>query len=129
MAPSEVSIGKLEEFTDGELRAVDAGGKKVIVARNGDSVCAAINKCPHLGLSLTKGPGGQKFENGVVQCAWHNSTFELCSGENLDWVGGFAGKSIPKWSRGMVALGRKPKGLDTVPAYVRDGEVVLQIED
>lgn len=129
MAPSEVTIGKLEDFTDGGLTAVEAGGKKVIVARTGDQVCAAINKCPHLGLSLTKGPGGQKFEGGVVQCAWHNSTFEVCSGQNLDWVGGFAGKSIPKWSRGMVALGRKPKGLDTIPASVRDGEVVLQIGD
>ncbi len=126
MAPSEVSIGKLEEFTDGELRAVEAGGKKVIVARNGDQVCAAINKCPHLGLSLTKGPAGLKYADGVVQCPWHNSTFEVCSGENLDWVGGFAGKSIPKWSRGMVALGRKAKGLDTIPVEVRDGEVVLQ---
>jgi nitrite reductase/ring-hydroxylating ferredoxin subunit len=127
MASSEVSIGKLDEFPDGELRAVDAGGKKVIVTRTGDQVCAAVNKCPHLGLPLTKGPGGLKFEDGVVQCAWHNSTFQLCSGENLDWVGGFAGKSIPNWSRGVLALGRKPKGLETIPASVRDGEVVLQL--
>ncbi len=129
MAPSEVSIGKLDEFTDGGLTAVEAGGRKVIIARTGDQVCAAVNRCPHLGLSLTKGPGGLKYADGVVQCAWHNSTFEVCSGENLDWVGGFAGKSIPKWSRGVLALGRKAKGLDTIPASVRDGEVVLEIGD
>jgi nitrite reductase/ring-hydroxylating ferredoxin subunit len=124
---AEVSAGKLEEFADGGLTALEVGGKKVIVARTGDQVCAAINKCPHLGLSLTKGPGGQKYSDGVVQCAWHNSTFEVCSGENVDWVGGFGGRTIPTWSRRMVALGRKAKGLDTIPASVRDGEVVLQI--
>ncbi len=124
---ADVSAGKLEEFPDGELTALEVGGKKVLVARTGDAVCAVANRCPHLNLSLTKGPGGLTYADGVVQCAWHNSTFEVCSGENLDWVGGFAGKAIPKWSRGMLALGRKAKGLDTIPASVRDGEVVLHI--
>ncbi|HUR75097.1 MAG TPA: Rieske (2Fe-2S) protein [Sporichthya sp.] len=128
MASSEVSIGKLDQFPDGALTAVEADGKKVIVARTGDQVCAVLNRCPHLGLPLTKGPGGLKYSDGVVQCAWHNSTFQVCSGENLDWVGGFGGKSIPKWSRGMIALGRKAKGLDIIPASVRNGEVVLQMD-
>jgi nitrite reductase/ring-hydroxylating ferredoxin subunit len=126
---ADVSAGKLEEFTDGGLTAVEVRGKKVLVARTGDSVCAVVNRCPHLGLSLTKGPGGLNYSDGVVQCAWHNSRFEVCTGANLDWVGGFAGRSTPKWSRGLIGLGRKPKGLDTIPASVRDGEVLLQFEE
>ena len=125
----EVRAGKLEDFTDGRLTPVEIDGTKVLVARTGDSVCAVVNRCPHLGLSLTKGPGGLNYSDGVVQCAWHNSRFEICTGANVDWVGGFAGRSTPTWSRALIGLGRRPKGLDTIPASVRDGDVVLQLAD
>ena len=125
----EVSAGKLEDFADGGLTPLEIHGQKLLVARSGESVCAVVNRCPHLGLSLTKGPGGLNYSDGVVQCAWHNSRFEICTGANVDWVGGFAGRSTPKWSRALIGLGRKPKGLDTIPAAVRDGDVVLQLDD
>lgn len=124
---AEVSAGKLTDFPDGAVTALEVGGTKVLVARTGDSVCAVVNRCPHLGLSLTKGPGGVRYSDGVVQCAWHNSRFELCTGANVDWVGGFAGRPAPKWSRALIRLGRKPTGLVTIPAAVRDGEVLLQL--
>lgn len=125
---TEVRVGSLSEFTDGALTAVDADGGKVIVARKGDEVYVARNRCPHLGFSLTRGPGGLKYEDGVVQCPWHNSRFDVCTGENLDWVTGFAGRRTPTWSRSVIALGRRPRGLDTVPATVRDGDVYIAVE-
>ena len=128
MAAREVSIGKLEDFPDGGLVGANAEGTHVIVGRTGDTVCVASSKCPHLGLSLTKGPGGLRYSDGVVQCPWHNSRFEVCSGKNLDWIGGFAGRATPAWSRKVIALGRKPKDLQTFPAVVRDGEVVVQLD-
>jgi hypothetical protein len=53
----------------------------------------------------------------------------VCSGKNLDWIGGFAGRSTPAWSRKVIALGRKPKDLTTFPAVVRDGQVVVQLDN
>lgn len=129
MAAREVAIGALDDFPDGGITAANADGTAVIVARTGESVCVAASKCPHLNLPLIKGPGGLKFADGVVQCAWHNSRFEVCSGKNLDWIGGFAGRSTPMWSRRLIALGRKPKDLTTFPAVVRDGQVVVQLEN
>jgi nitrite reductase/ring-hydroxylating ferredoxin subunit len=124
----DVRVGALSDFTDGQLVPVEVEGRSVLVARVGDEVHAAVNKCPHLGFSLTKGPGGMRYDGGVVQCPWHNSTFNVCTGENLDWVSGFAGRDIPRWSRGMVALGRKPKGLTVLPAAVQNGDVVITVE-
>lgn len=124
----EVSVGKLDEFPDAGLVSVDADGQHVIVARTGDQVCAAVNRCPHLGFSLTKGPGGLTYADGVVQCPWHNSRFEVATGKNLDWVSGFAGRGTPKWSRPLIGLGRKPRDLTTVPARVQHGQVVVQVE-
>lgn len=128
MARREVPIGRLEDFPDGGLAGANVDGTGVIVARNGDSVCVAASKCPHLNLPLIKGPGGLTFADGVVQCAWHNSRFEVCSGKNLDWTGGFAGRSMPAWSRKVIALGRKPKDLPTYSAVVRDGEIVVTLD-
>ena len=121
----EFRIGSLSDFPDGELKGVAADGQNLIVARKGDEIYVARNRCPHLGFSLTKGPAGLKYEDGVVQCPWHNSRFDVSTGRNLDWVTGFAGRSIPVWSRSLVALGRHPKGLDTFPAAVRDGDVYV----
>jgi nitrite reductase/ring-hydroxylating ferredoxin subunit len=122
-----IKVGTLSDFADGELTAVEADGTSVVVGRDGQTLCAAHNRCPHLGLPLSRGPGGRHFADGVVQCPWHNSRFELCSGENLDWAIGFAGRPIPRWSRRLVALGRKPAPLTTYPVVV-DGEDVFVVE-
>jgi nitrite reductase/ring-hydroxylating ferredoxin subunit len=34
--------------------------------------------------------------DGQVVCPWHNSRFDLASGENLDWAPGFAGRDMPR---------------------------------
>jgi nitrite reductase/ring-hydroxylating ferredoxin subunit len=125
---TEVRVGPLSHFPDGELTGVEADGHRLIVARKGNEVHVARNRCPHLGFSLTRGPGGLRYEDGVVQCPWHNSRFDVCTGENLDWVTGFAGRRIPIWSRSLIALGRKPRGLDTVLTTVRDDDVYITID-
>lgn len=128
MTAHEVTVGTVADFPDGVLVAVRAGDRKVIVARSGDQVHAAVNRCPHLGWSLTRGPGGLRYADGVVQCPWHNSRFDLRTGENLDWVGGIAGRATPAWSRKVIGLGRKPSPLTTVTARVANGNVVVGVE-
>lgn len=125
---SEVRVGSLSDFPDGALVGVDASGHRLIVAREGDEVHVARNRCPHLGFSLTRGPGGLRYQDGVVQCPWHNSRFDVCTGENLDWVSGFGGRQVPKWSRAVIALGRKARGLDRLAATVRDNEIYVTID-
>lgn len=122
-----VRVGSISDFVDGELLAVDADGTSVVVARDGDSFCAAKNRCPHMGFPLSRGPGGLRFDDGVVQCPWHNSRFAVCSGENLDWATGFAGRAIPGWSRRLVALGKKPVPLTTYPVVLDGDDVFVEI--
>ncbi len=124
MSRRRVKVGTVSEFADGQLRAVDAEGTSIVVARDGDTFCAARNRCPHMGFPLSRGPGGLRFDDGVVQCPWHNSRFELCSGHNIDWAPGIAGRDVPRWSRRLVALGRKPASLTTYRVVV-DGEDVF----
>ena len=84
-----------------------------------DSRCVPARR-----VSLTKGPSG-KYEDGVVTCAWHNSRFDVCIGENLDWTPGIAGVRVPGWSRKLIALGKSPTPLTVIESSVVDGEVVV----
>ncbi len=124
---TRVRVGSVADFADGELHALDAAGTSIVVGAVGDDLCAAHNRCPHLGFSLTKGPGGLKFEDGQVVCPWHNSRFDLESGDNLDWTPGFAGKDMPRWSRRMIALGRKPAPLTTYAVTVEGDDVYVEL--
>jgi nitrite reductase/ring-hydroxylating ferredoxin subunit len=126
---ADVTLGALTDFVDGQLVPVEKDGHKLIVARKGDEVHVADNRCPHLGFSLTRGPGGLRYDDGVVQCPWHNSRFDVCTGANLDWAPGFAGRDAPRWSRAVIALGRKPKPLTLVPARLEAGNVVVTLTD
>ena len=118
-----VRVGSVADLADGRLHTVDVAGTPVVVGLAGGTLCAARNRCPHLGFSLTKGPGGPTYDDGQVVCPWHNSRFDLATGENLDWTPGFAGRDMPRWSRRMIALGKKPSSLTTY-AVVVDGEDV-----
>jgi nitrite reductase/ring-hydroxylating ferredoxin subunit len=122
-----VRIGSVADFADGALHAVDAGGAHLVVGMVDGTPYAARNRCPHLGLSLTRGPGGQGFTDGQITCPWHNSRFDLCSGENLDWAPGFAGRDMPRWSAKLIALGRKPAPLTTYPVTVEGSDVFVEV--
>jgi nitrite reductase/ring-hydroxylating ferredoxin subunit len=125
--PERIRIGARADFDDGQLHTVVAGGRTVIVGVVEGAPYAASNRCPHLGLSLSKGPGGKRFTEGQVVCPWHNSRFDLCTSENLDWAPGFAGRDMPRWSARLIALGRKPAPLTTYPVVVEGEDVFIEL--
>ncbi len=122
-----VRIGQVEDFPAGAITEVDVEGTTVIVVQDAEGLCAVRNRCPHLGLSLTSGPGGRNYSDGVIQCPWHNSRFVVRSGENLDWAPGIAGRSVPAWSRKLLSAGRKPAPLTTYTVHVEDDGVFIEV--
>jgi nitrite reductase/ring-hydroxylating ferredoxin subunit len=123
-------LGRLQDFTLDTPTPVKAGGATYVVVRRSeapDEPCVVSDRCPHVGLSLTKGPTRTKYADGVITCPFHGSEFDVCSGENRDWTPGFAGFKAPSWSRRVIAMGRKPAPLTTFRASVVDGEVVVEV--
>jgi nitrite reductase/ring-hydroxylating ferredoxin subunit len=49
------------------------------------------------------------------------------TGENLDWASGVAGREVPRWSRRVIAVGRKPAPLTTYPVVVEGDEVFVEV--
>ena len=77
MSTTEHDVASLNEIKPGELRDVDAGGTKVLLARDGDRVYATQAMCPHYGLPLSD---GGTIVDGRIRCPYHMSCFRASDG-------------------------------------------------
>jgi NADPH-dependent 2,4-dienoyl-CoA reductase/sulfur reductase-like enzyme/nitrite reductase/ring-hydroxylating ferredoxin subunit len=72
----EQEICKDGDVTEGAMRAFEAGGKTLLVARSG-GVCHAVGAtCPHAGAPLAEGV----LHDGMIICPWHKAAFRLATG-------------------------------------------------
>ena len=60
-------------FPEGEMRAVDAAGLRVLIVRRNGQLCAISDVCSHAGGPLHEGT----LEGDTVICPWHASRFRL----------------------------------------------------
>ena len=100
---TQVKVATTSDITDGKAFKADANGQSVLIAKVGEQHCAIANKCPHLGLPMSKG----KVENGVITCPFHGSKFEMCTGKNVEWVETFVGIPLPGVAKKMMAMGKE----------------------
>lgn len=78
-------LASFDDLPDGGLleveAEVDGTAESLILHRDGDSVRAWLNICPHAGRRLDWAPG--KFllsKDGLLVCAAHGASFELREG-------------------------------------------------
>ena len=115
-------IASVEEVKEDEFLVREVNGKKVLLSLVNGQISAIENRCPHLGLPLAKG----KICDGVVVCPFHGSSFDLLTGDNIDWANAFFGKALPAWSHKLVAMGKKPAPVALVDVECVDGNVLLR---
>lgn len=107
--------GKLVELEHwGEAKVIEVEGpvdgiaSSILMSREGDSVVAYLNTCPHAGRRLDWAPGQFLIsKDGLLVCAAHGASFEIGSGE-------------------CVAGPCRGQSLLNVPVDVRDGAVFLK---
>lgn len=68
-----------EELPAGKPVVIDVERVPVMLLRQDDQIVAVESWCPHAGGPLNEG----KFEDGVVECPWHQSRFRLADGAPL----------------------------------------------
>ena len=118
-----VFITTLADFPTRGRGVFDVDSTRVLVVRTGDGFCAVVNRCPHMGFPLLNA----RIEGNTITCPLHNSQFDLCTGENLDWVRGIAGLPVPGWTRGLLMMGRKPTPIKTYPIIILDGKLYAEV--
>ena len=75
--PEFITLAKVDEIPQGEVRAFDAGGVAVAVANAGGSFFAFDDTCTHRQCSLAEG----ELEDSTIVCPCHGSEFDIRTGE------------------------------------------------
>jgi apoptosis-inducing factor 3 len=79
MKNKEVAVAAAE-LKDGEMKQVDAGGTKILLARVNGKYHAVGATCPHYGGPLAEGAlCGER-----VICPWHHASFDVKTGDLLE---------------------------------------------
>lgn len=81
----QAPLARIAQIEDGgfvEAEAVlDGDAESLILHRDGNSVRAWLNVCPHTGRRLDWAPGKfLKSKDGLLVCAVHGASFELAEG-------------------------------------------------
>ncbi len=95
------------ELAEGQMRAAEIAGKKLLLTKTGGACHAIGETCPHAGGPLSKGV----LRDDVVTCPWHKAAFRVTTGERLEPP---AMDDLPRYSV-RVANGRIMVGLDGDP--------------
>ncbi len=77
MAEGFVKVGHLNDFPDGSMKKVQAGGEDMLIANVGGSLYAITSTCTHRGGPLHEG----QIDGTVVICPWHGGQFDLKTGK------------------------------------------------
>jgi nitrite reductase/ring-hydroxylating ferredoxin subunit len=72
-----VRIAGAADLAEGAMIPVEAGGRKLLLARVGNDYFAAQRKCPHLGFNLCRG----SLDGAAVVCPLHKAKFDLATGQ------------------------------------------------
>lgn len=76
-------VAELESVPDGGQLGVEVGGRHLVLVRQGSSVWALDDACPHAGAPLSEG----FVEQGILTCAWHGWSFDVRTGASVDGMG------------------------------------------
>lgn len=72
-------------FAETEAVLADGDAESLILYRDGDTVRAWLNVCPHAGRRLDWAPGEfLRSRDGLLVCAVHGASFELGEGRCVD---------------------------------------------
>lgn len=96
MGVSYVPVAKVGELTPGAMKAVDLGGRRVLLAYVDGRYFAFSRDCPHEGADLKSG----ELKGMQVRCDNHSYCFDLQSGECVVPQGGPPLTVLPAEERG-----------------------------
>ncbi|XP_071789425.1 apoptosis-inducing factor 3-like [Asterias amurensis] len=79
----EVTVCKVDDLKDGEMREVEVGSGKALLVKQLGVFSAIGHKCTHYGAPLVKGV----LCNGRIRCPWHGACFNATTGDIEDFPG------------------------------------------
>lgn len=125
-----------DALLDGEPKVLEFPSLYAVVLKKGEQIFAFNNACPHLKLPFFEAapvvegqkPASRIDDKGVIKCRWHESCFDLTSGEIVSWCEALNDDGV---APGMPMLGdisknRAPLGL--IPWREEAGQIWLAFD-
>lgn len=123
MSEKKIQVAVSSQVIEGELLSISVDSLPILLSRINGKVHAVVNRCPHMGMKMSRG----EICDGIVKCPWHGSRFDFCSGENVDWVNSFVGIPMPGWTHKMIAMGKAPASLMTLPVEENADAIIVSV--
>jgi carbazole 1,9a-dioxygenase terminal dioxygenase component len=73
-----------DELTEGEFKAFEILGDRILLNRVDDKVYAVRDRCLHRGVPFSKKP--ECYKKGTITCWYHAFTFEMATGNLCDII-------------------------------------------
>lgn len=118
-----IRVAHIDDVREGAFVKVNTQGRKVLLTKVNGQFAALENRCPHLGLPLARG----KICDGMVTCPFHGSSFDLLTGENIDWTRKLLGMPVPSWTQKMIAFGKAPQPVETFPVECEGEDIYIKL--
>lgn len=110
-----VEVGRIGELDEGAMKEVMARGRKLLLARVGDSYYVVDNVCPHMKAKLSDG----ELEGVVVTCPRHGSQFNLADGRVARWT------NMPSLLSAIAKVFKPPRPLNTYVVKLEGDKILI----
>ncbi len=124
---AEIDVCPLAELPPGSVTAAEIDGKRVCVANVHGEVFAVRDRCPHLFAPLSAG----ELNGAHIVCPWHDSEFDMRSGETKRWLPNGIWNIIDKMAPPLpppLEAKLKPQSIPTYRTRIVDGTIRVSDE-
>ena len=132
-------VATVDEIAPGTCKIVSVAGREIGVYNVDRAFYALINRCPHEGAPLCRGPILGRFESDhpgeyrltgvgeMLRCPWHGWEFEIRTGQSWCHPDSVKARSYPVTVVDGETLAKGPFVAETVAVTVERNYVVVEL--
>ena len=132
-------VATVDEIAPGTCKIVSVAGREIGVYNVDSAFYALINRCPHEGAPLCRGPILGRFESDrpgeyrltqvgeMLRCPWHGWEFEIRTGQSWCHPDSVKARSYPVTVVDGETLAKGPFVAETVTVMVERNYVVVEL--
>ena len=132
-------VASVGEIAPGTCKIVTVRGREIGVYNVNDEYYALINRCPHEGAELCRGPVMARFESDrpgdyklthhgeMLRCPWHGWEFDIKTGQSWCHPESVKARNYPVEVVPGEALAKGPFVAETVPVSVDRNYIVVDV--